>query len=101
MPSTVSRERIVSGTQQFQNIEGHSVYVLDGEPLRNSEPVELLLEDGSWLRGTWEWSGQEIRWPGLRFRLGGDAPAYAFAQESSRTAIVALPPNAVLRRMRR
>lgn len=89
----------MSGPPQLRNIEGRAHYVLDDQPLTHGEPVELLLDDETWLRGIWEWSGQEIRWPGLRFRLGGDAPAYAFAQETTRTAIVALPPNAVLRRI--
>ena len=91
----------MSGPLQLRNIEGRIHYVLDEEPLAQGDPVELLLDDETWLRGVWEWSGQEIRWPGLRFKLGGDAPPYAFQQEYTRTAIVALPPNAVLRRIRR
>jgi hypothetical protein len=89
----------VSGPLQLETIDGQSRYMLDGEPLIQGEPVELLLDGNTWLRGAWEWSGQEIRWPGLRFKLGGDAPVYA--RDTSRTAIVALPPNAVLRRTRR
>ena len=84
---------------QLKNINGQVFYFLEGEPLRSGEPVELLLHDGQWLAGSYEWSGQEIRWPGLRFQLGGAGPIYA--GESSRTAIVALPPDAVLRRRRR
>ena len=89
----------MSGPLHLQNIDGRPLYVLDGEPLRHGDNVELLLDDDTWLRGVWEWSGQEIRWPGLRFKLGGDAPLYA--RDIARTAIVALPPNAVLRRARR
>ncbi len=89
----------MAGTLNLLNIDGRLLYFLDGEPLRPGEPVELLLENDAWLAGIWEWSGQEIRWPGIRFKLGGDAPPYA--QEKSRTAIVALPPDAVLRRARR
>jgi hypothetical protein len=82
----------------LQNIEGRPLYLLEGEPLTHGDAVELLLENENWLRGVWEWSGQEIRWPGLRFKLGGDAPLYA--HDTARTAIVALPPNAILRRVR-
>jgi hypothetical protein len=84
---------------QLKSVDGQLCYVLESEPMRSGEPVELLLEDGQWLAGIYEWSGQEIRWPGLRFRLGGTGPIYG--GESCRTAIVALPPDAVLRRRRR
>jgi hypothetical protein len=84
---------------QLKDIEGQLHHVLDDEPLRSGEEVDLLLADGGWLAGIYEWSGQEIRWPGLRFGLGGTGPIYA--GESSRTAIVALPPDAVVRRHRR
>ena len=91
----------MSGTSQLEQIEGRLHYTLDGEPLKHGDRVELLLEGDVWLYGVWEWSGQEIRWPGLRFRLGGNTSGYAYAQDTSGTAIVALPPNAVLRRVRR
>lgn len=87
------------GPLQLRTFDGRSAYFLDGEPLRPGEPVELLLDDGRWLAGVYEWSGQAIRWPGLRFRLGGDAAPYA--GDRSRTAVVALPPDAVLRRAQR
>ncbi|MGZ3425325.1 MAG: hypothetical protein ACXVCV_01695 [Polyangia bacterium] len=88
----------MSGILEFKNVGGRAAYFLDGEALRPGERVELLLHDHRWLPGVYEWSGQEIRWPGLRFLLGGDAPPYAL--ENSRTAVVALPPDAVLRRIR-
>jgi hypothetical protein len=72
------------------------IHVLDEQALRSGERVELLLADGRWLEGTYEWSGSEVRWPTFRFALGGDGPAYAVF--NSRTAAVALPPDAVLRR---
>jgi hypothetical protein len=74
------------------------LHFLDEEALRSGAPVELLLADGRWLEGTYEWSGSEVRWPTFRFALGGDVPAYAI--ENARTAAVALPPDAVLRRRR-
>ncbi len=89
----------MSGVLDLRTEHGRAAYFLDDEALRSGEPVELLLGDGQWLRGTYEWSGQELRWPGLRFALGGDGPAYTI--ENSRTAVVPLPPDAVLRRRRR
>ncbi|MDB4970196.1 MAG: hypothetical protein JWN44_5885 [Myxococcales bacterium] len=81
---------------EFKSIDGRIGYFLDGEPLHPGDPVELLLQDEQWLAGTYEWSGHEIRWPGFRFALGGTGPVYTL--EHSRTAVVALPPDAVLRR---
>jgi hypothetical protein len=83
---------------QLRTRNGRTAYFLDGEPLSFGEPIELLLRNGQWLAGLYEWSGQEIRWPGLRFALGGEVPAYS--AEHGRTAVVALPPDAVLRRCR-
>jgi hypothetical protein len=85
-------------TLQLKQVEGRPGHFLDGEPLRAGDPLELLLHDGSWLGGVYEWNGQEIRWPAFRFLLGGSGPVYA--GEHSRTAVVALPPDAVLRRRR-
>ena len=59
----------------------------------------LVSANGQWLAGSYEWTGFEIRWPALRFELGGDGPAYA--TNNARTAAVSLPPDAVLRRRAR
>jgi len=86
----------VAGTLDLRLDGSAKLYFLDEEALRSGEPVELLLADGRWLAGTYEWSGSEVRWPIFRFGLGGDAPPYLI--ENQRTAAVALPPDAVLRR---
>jgi hypothetical protein len=86
----------MSETLKLRQVDGGAGYFLDGEQLRAGEHVELLLHDGQWLGGVYEWNGQEIRWPAFRFLLGGSGPVYA--SENSRTAVVALPPDAVLRR---
>jgi hypothetical protein len=85
-------------TLQLKQVDGRLGHFLDGEPLSTGDPIELLLHDGRWLAGIYEWNGQEIRWPAFRFLLGGSGPIYA--AEHSRTAVVALPPDAVLRRRR-
>jgi hypothetical protein len=87
----------VPGPIELQESNGGAAYYLDGVALRVGEPIELMLDDGQWLSGIFEWSGHAIRWPGLRFKLGGDATPYAAA--NSRTAVVALPPDAVVRRV--
>jgi len=84
---------------QLKHVDGRVGQFLDGEPLRSGDHVELLLHNGQWLSGVYEWNGQEIRWPAFRFLLGGAGPVYA--AEHSRTAVVALPPDAVLRRRAR
>jgi hypothetical protein len=86
-------------TPQFRSVDGEAAYFLEGEPLHTGDAVELLLAHDEWLPGTYEWNGQQIRWPAFRFALGGDGPVYGAA--TSRTAVVALPPDAVLRRRRR
>ena len=83
-------------TLQLKQIGDRLGHFLDGEQLRPGDSVELLLHDGQWLAGVYEWNGQEIRWPAFRFLLGGSGPVYA--AEQSRSAVVALPPDAVLRR---
>ena len=63
-------------------------------PLDNGVEIEVLLEDGTLLRGTYEWSGMTARWPGLRVKLQvrrepeNGRPIYA---------VLALPPQALVR----
>lgn len=83
----------MADTLQLGDADGRTSYFLDGQALRPGDAIELQLGDGQWLAGVYEWSGNPSRWPGLRFALGGDAPAYA-----SHTAVVAIPPDALLRR---
>lgn len=86
----------MAGTLQLGRLDGRPVYFLDGEALHYGDTVAVLLANGTWLAGVYEWAGQEFRWPGLRFALGGNAPSYM--ADTCRTAVVALPPDAVLRR---
>jgi hypothetical protein len=86
----------MAGTLELRTEKDGRAYFLDGRALVQGEAVELLLANGQWLAGVYEWTGFEIRWPALRFELGGDGPAYA--ERNQRTAAVSLPPDAVLRR---
>ena len=75
----------------YRNVKRHW---LAGRPLQNGTEVELRLAGPVWLRGTYEWSGIESRWPGLRVRLDthgileNGRPAYA---------VMAIPPQGLLR----
>jgi hypothetical protein len=59
------------GRLELRGPEGNLHYFLDGLPLNNGEELELLLADGTWLRGHYQWSGNPARWPGLRVPIGG------------------------------
>ncbi len=72
-------------------------HFLDGVPLDEGTPLEVLLADGSWLCGIYSWSGVTARWPGLRFELGGP-PMLASDGIRRPMAVMALPPQAQLRR---
>jgi hypothetical protein len=76
--------------------EGERFHVLQGSALRRGDEIDLLLADGYWLRGRYDWSGMEARWAGLRVELGGpwqnrrDEPYPPFA-------VLALHPDAIVR----
>jgi hypothetical protein len=72
------------------------VHLLSDSPLQRGDEVELLLADGYWLRGRYDWSGLEARWAALRVELGG--PWQERADELYRPmAVLALHPEAILR----
>jgi hypothetical protein len=73
---------------------GNKRHWLAGRPVPNGTEVELKLSGRTWLRGTYEWSGIDSRWPGLRVRLDvtrepdNGRPVYA---------VMAMPPQSLLR----
>jgi hypothetical protein len=70
-------------------------HILDGEVLAEGTRLQVLLEDGTWLEGTYSWSGVVARWPGLRVELGGPLPEGTVRRPM---AVMALPPQALCRR---
>jgi hypothetical protein len=80
---------------ELRGPEGERVHVLRDRPLQRGDEIELLLADGYWLRGRYDWSGIEARWPGLRVALGGGARA---AEVREPAAVMALHPDAIVRR---
>lgn len=72
---------------------GH--HVLDGVALTEGARLQVRLADGTWLEGTYSWSGVIARWPGLRIELGGPVPEGVPRRPM---AVMALPPQAVVRR---
>jgi hypothetical protein len=88
----------VSGQLELRNVGGRSRHFLDGYPLEEGALLEVLLANGTWLRGTYSWSGARARWPGMRFELGG--PPLVIADETRPLmAVMALPPQAMVRRV--
>jgi hypothetical protein len=80
-----------------QGVQGLCHY-LEGALIDEGTPLEVLLADGTWLRGLYSWSGVSARWPGLRFELA--APSTATSEALRRPmAVMALPPQAQLRRV--
>lgn len=85
------------GTDEFEQLHagsllemrrsdsGHKHYLND-RPLSPGDAIELLLSDGSWLRGIYEWRGAEVTWPGFRFSTGGGV-----------SLVAAIHPGAILR----
>jgi hypothetical protein len=68
-------------------------HYLTGRPLIPGTPLELLLADGAWLSGIYEWRGSEVTWPGFRFPLGG-----SLEDSNPRPSMVAaIHPGAILR----
>ncbi len=88
----------VSGQLELrQGVRGFCHY-LEGFPVDEGTPLEVLLADGTWLAGVYSWSGVSARWPGLRFELGG-VPQQTTDGIRRPMAVMALPPQAQLRRL--
>jgi hypothetical protein len=58
---------------ELRGPEGQREHYLGDKPLRRGDLIEILLADGSWLRGRYDWSGIEARWAGLRVELAATA----------------------------
>lgn len=84
---------------ELRGSAGKLVHVLQDQPLSRGDEIEILLSDGYWLAGRYDWSGIEARWPGLRIELGAAAPP----ADSPRplAAVMALHPDAIVRRRSR
>ena len=50
---------------------------LDGRPVSAGTPLEVQLDDGTWLGGTYEWSFDETSPPFLTIRLAATAESAA------------------------
>ncbi|MCU1281959.1 MAG: hypothetical protein JWM53_5505 [bacterium] len=85
------------GRLELRDCDGRRVHVLQNRPLERGEEIELLLGDGYWLRGHYDWSGLEARWPGLRVELGGPWQSDKYELRPP-AAVLSLHPDAVVRR---
>lgn len=70
-------------------------HFLDGRPVHAGAALELLLADGHWLRGRYEWSYAAGQAPTLHIALGG--PDEAQRQDATPAVSFALPARTVLR----
>jgi hypothetical protein len=84
------------GRLELRGSDGQRVHVLQEQALRRGDVIELLLADGYWLRGRYDWSGIEARWPGLRIDLGG-VTAPPIDGGIAPAAVMALHPEAIVR----
>ncbi|HXU68905.1 MAG TPA: hypothetical protein VN947_06225 [Polyangia bacterium] len=94
------RERFVESGDggarlELRGSEGKRVHVLQDQPLSRGDEIEILLSDGHWLPGRYDWSGIEARWPGLRIELG--SPARPDEMTRAPAAVMALHPDAIVR----
>jgi hypothetical protein len=69
-------------------------HYLDGRRLSRGDEVELLLTDGMWLRGRYDWNGVTVVWPALRLELAGRASRHT---DRRLTGAMPIPPSAILR----
>lgn len=88
-------DRPERGQLELRERDGVSAYYLDGQRLENGDGLELLLADGTWLRGAYEWRGIPVVWPALRIDLAGRVSRNSERQNSTAMPI---PPTAMLRR---
>jgi hypothetical protein len=93
---TAAPVRLETNGAELELLEdfGQRRHWLQGRAVSNGTQLELRLADGTWLLGTYEWSGMAARWPGLRVRLHvrqepeNGRPIYA---------VMAMPPQAIVR----
>jgi len=84
------------GRLELRAVGDERAHFLDGTRVAVGDEIEVLLSGDRWLRGRYDWSGIEARWPALRVPLGGpweDRPVEAFKP----AAVLALHPDALVR----
>jgi hypothetical protein len=85
---------VSAGKIELRGEEPSAQHVLDDVPLTEGSPIRVRMADGTWLEGTYTWSGNMARWPGLRIALGGPVPEGSTRRP---VAVMALPPQADVR----
>ena len=69
-------------------------HYLDGRRLEKGDEIEMLLANGEWLRGRYDWTGNPVVWPAFRVELTGRVAVHA---ERKLTGAMPIPPAALLR----
>jgi hypothetical protein len=100
VPQIATLPEVGGDRLELRGPEGQRAHVLQDRPLARGEEIELLLSDGYWLRGRYDWCGLEARWPGLRVELGGPWQHDVYESRPP-SAVMALHPDAIVRRPQR
>jgi len=90
-------ERGRENLETRQDADGTHHY-LDGVRLRRGDEIEVLLAEGQWLRGRYDWNGVAVVWPALRMELAGRVSRHT---ERRLTGAMPIPPSAIVRWTRR
>jgi hypothetical protein len=92
--SEVHAEERGRGHLELRQEHDGARHYLEGRRLERGNEVELLLEDGQWLRGRYDWNGIAVVWPALRLELAGQISRHT---ERRLTGAMPIPPSAILR----
>ncbi len=89
----------VSGHLELRDDAGGLRHFLDGKPVHAGDALDLLLPDGVWLPGRYEWDFKSGSEPWFYFALGGEWERLRARQPDVEPlqARIRLPENAVLR----
>jgi hypothetical protein len=81
---------------ELRGADGNRKHYLQGRVVVAGDVVEVLLADGQWLRGEYQWNGRESSWPGLRVPLGGPWVERGYDNRPL-AAVISVHPDACMR----
>ncbi len=89
----------MSGNLELREDAGGLRHFLDGKPVHAGDILDLLLPDGAWLPGRYEWDFEPGSEPWFYFPLGGEWEGRQKLNPDVEPvqARIRLPENAVLR----
>lgn len=87
------------GKLELREDAGGLRHFLAGEGIHAGEILEILLPDGVWLEGRYEWNYDRENRPLLYLNLGG--PWEGDPEKAPPEVVIRIPPEAILRWPRR